>query len=578
MCIIETKTYTQDDGTQRSIETTRRCSRAPAARLCSRVERRNVTQRRIVETRPSAEPSSSDGLLVTEGRDGRQRTYRDLSRRSNQRGSDMRRSNTTSGRSPADSPSTPSSSSSYVEVRPSVPTPPPAAPGFDVRRTPSYPPTLPPETTASIGSDGTAVYERPPSLEMPRARVNERPNTSRGVRRPSISSTTAEVDDDDEPTTASRPVERSRRPSLSVNTADIRRPNTMSSSGTSSPGLSSLPRVGSQRRDSTTRPSASNRPSMSEEDVRAREAARIAAAQRRSQQSREAQLQRQDDEERRQAQLDLNRAAARERARAAARQPVAPDDTPRPRARAASPQPRPAPRRPSPARETSDEYRERHRQQTAATLAGETATADRQARIDSELAQMARERAAAERRSLEQEAQQRADRRYADDQLRADEAARARFREARYNNSPSSSRPSSSRRTTLDSMTYATSPASGSRSPLSARSYNPSYGTVRIHQDASSGRDLVRPSSSRNSTTIRERGEDVIAREQARAEMEDLSLAEGFDDRVDVFDDDDDDDYTMDFRAEALRRRKSKRAQRDAGEADRRERRRDVYP
>ena len=76
------------------------------------------------------------------------------------------------------------------------------------------------------------------------------------------------------------------------------------------------------------------------------------------------------------------------------------------------------------------------------------------------------------------------------------------------------------------------------------------------------------------SPTIRKHGEDVIAREQAQAAMEDLRLAEGYDERVNVFDDE---DYTMDFRTAGLRRLESKRAQRHSGEANRHERRREFY-
>lgn len=499
MCIIERKTYLLFDGRQEIVETTRRCPRAVGSHLCRHIDRR-TSQPQVVETRPSSgrpsiDSTPSDGVIITEGFNGRQRIYRDLSKRSSN-SSSIRRSTTMSDRSPISTPSS-ASSPSYVEVKPSAPTPPPAAAGFPFpeRTRAPYPPVLPPAPGRIITEAGTAVYDHPPSLELPRAFDNERPSSTGRERRASVSSTRAEVD---EPS-SSRP---RRRPSIKIDTG-IRPPTTSSSPSVDSPRLSDLPRVSSLRRDSG-------------KEVPRRDSRK--ADRQRSYSDRQRRTERdsrRQDEDDRQARLERERLGESDR-RQSAREALA---------RAAS--------------------RERHRQAAAAALEGQQRDDDpiQQAR-DAELAQMARERADAARRHESDNTP-----RYVDDQLRRD-ADRARYQATR--NSPVNYSP---RRLTGETFTPASPPISA-RSPIPARSslYQPI-----VHQY---------PSARRNSNTFRERGDDVIAREQARgaaAATERLTNALGRMSVEEPYDDDGYDlvdDYYVDESEEQRRRRRAEERER----------------
>ena len=472
MCIIERKTYIYP-GEERTVETPRRCPRASGSRLCNRVDYKSVQPVRVVEASPSKDfNNSSDGVIVTEGRDGRHRVYRDLSKRSSN-SSSIRRSNTMSDRSPISTPSS-ASSPSHVEVKPEAPTPPPAAPGFpfpERTRMPYPPPLSPLDPGMIVTPDGTAVYDRPPSLDSPRAVDNERPRTSHADRRSSVSSTTAEVDDSVEPG-PSRP--KYRGPGISIDTTF--RPSTSSSSlSFESPGLSNLLRVSSLRRDSvreTPRRDSRRKPERRRTDSDHQHCQSRAEEDRRRRQDEE------EEEEERQARIERGRLAESDRRQSA---------------------------RVEMAREAS---RERHRQETAAALEGSQRDFLEEDPIElqreAELAQMARERAATTARQRDSDQAQR----HADDQLRSDADAHAQYYGARDLGSPRASLP---RRTTRDSYTFVPSPTLSARSPFSGT------GQPVIHQHISA--------RSRDSQTIRERGEEVIAREQARAATERLGSA-----------------------------------------------------
>nr|OQO17722.1 hypothetical protein B0A51_15536 [Rachicladosporium sp. CCFEE 5018] len=230
MCIIEQKTYVNSDGQQSTYETTRRCRDAAPGRLCSNVQQRKAQTAKIIETKPSTAASSSgssDGLLVTQAKDGSERRYHDLSRQSSLKET-VRRSNTTGGRNSVEATSSPSI------VRPSTR---PTLPKSSIRRSATpHPSTQPPSAEAAITPEGTAVYDRPPSLEMPRASENER----RRSHNVSFTSSTAPASDyRTEERTPAR-----KRPSLSVDTT-----GRSSSSPGSTPGLSRLPTVRTLRDD-----------------------------------------------------------------------------------------------------------------------------------------------------------------------------------------------------------------------------------------------------------------------------------------------------------------------------------------
>lgn len=497
MCIIERKTYIYPDE-RRVVETTKPCPRAVGSRICNHVQRRSVEAIRVVETTPTRDndDTSSDGVIVTEGRDGRQRVYRDLSKRSSNNSS-VRHSRTMSDRSPVSPPSS-TSSPAYVEVKPPpAPTPPPAAQGFPAlerTRAPYGPPTSPPDPKRIITSDGTAIYDRPPSLELPRASDNERPTTADRERRSSVSSTTAEIDETDEPGPSRPPL---RRPNISIDTT--LRPSTSSSSpSVESPGLSNLPRLSNLRRDSGK--------DVPKRDSRTKPERRRTYSDRRDRSSRIEQDRRLQEETDRLVRIERERLAAAERRRST-QDPLA-----------------------------DEASRERHRQEAAAALEGQHNREEDEIELNrnADLNQMARERAASSARRRESDQAQR----YVDDQLRRDADARARYQSGSDRGSPLP------RRLTGENISYTVS-------PLSARS--PSRRTQPVlHQYPSTRR--------RDSQTIRDRGEDVIAREQARAASERMNTAFGGMTVEDRYDDDEyelvDDYYVSEGQDRRRRRRR----------------------
>lgn len=560
MCVVEKKTYLRGDGHREEVEITRRCHRATGSRLCDRVEQHGAGQASKVDRKAGASRGSGDGYLVTEGQDGRERIYRDVTRRSSKRASiSIRRSGTTTDRPSMGSPSSASSPStySYVEVRPSAPSPTPAAagiPGLERERRPWSGAT---DSDRVITQDGAAIYDRPPPLDMPRSRDNERRTRFVSPERDRQSSISSTMTDLDEPEVVEPP---RRRPSIKVNTSA--RPPMRSSPTTSSPGLSQLPRVSHLRNDSA-REIPDYRPQYDSRDSRGR---------------------RQESMDDRQAQLERERLAETERRQEARNVEYAARETSRERRehhrrktaaalegerRAVS---REEARRSAEhaALEASRERRELHRRETAAALEGERRAVSRQEQLEAELAQMERERAAAEQRKRDAEA---ATRRAEEEEWRGAEP-RPRYYETRTSTSPRVSR-----RMTGEDGSY--SPYAGPSS-LPARSAMPgSGGGVTVHQH--------QYPPGRRESTISARGAKVIAREQARAGMEEraqrasrpLSGAMGSlhigDDRdgAGLMEDEMDEVYYLE---EGLRTQESRRMRRDADRAGRKREFWDRYP
>ncbi|KYG46527.1 hypothetical protein M433DRAFT_198168 [Acidomyces richmondensis BFW] len=444
MCLLETKVYIHPDGYREITETTRPCSQATSISLCRRVERRRVEEHaRVVGRRPRLDQRESDGLIVTEGRDGAQRVYRDITRRYGMRNLNRGRANT-SKRSSLETPP-PSPTASYFVNRPQAPSaPPPLSPGkYQVPSAMPYMAGEMNEPDETIGPDGTAIYASPPPLDLPRARENERYARivePREAHRPSsLEFSVSPHESIPAPSSSSHP----RRHSFRVNkSAEESSP---SAGSPSSPGLSQLPKVGSARHDS------------------AQDISRPGILRRESQKDHAARLQREEDE--RQAQLERDRLAESERRQEARRNAQ-----------------RNAQRT---ARDASQESRERHRREAAAALEGERQETDRLEKLEAEYAQMECERAAAEQRRRDSD--------LAAQMYEANEQFRREARAQVYRNR---SNPHSSRRMTNESYTPFTS------SPLRAQH------TVQVRNPPS----LL----SRNSASMRLRGEDVIAREQAR--------------------------------------------------------------
>ncbi|KAK1069191.1 hypothetical protein LTR12_004733 [Friedmanniomyces endolithicus] len=404
MCVIERRTYQHSSGREEIHERVRRCRRAVGTSICADADTRVVEQATLVERRPDVDRVDPEALLVTEGFNGRRNVYREIDTRSGRRRS-VRRSNTTPSPFASSSSRSSASYASYVERRPEAPSPPRAAP--------SVPLSADTGPTRTLRADGTAVYDRPPSLDFPRALDNERRTRlvePGEIRRSPASSIMSEVDE------ADTVIRIPRRPSISVNTTRLS-PAT-SSPTASSPGLSQLPRLGHSRHDS----------------------ARDVTAHRSQRESFEDRQRRWLLEDEQQAQLERDRLA---------------ETTRRQQAR-------------------EDSSRDRHRAEAIAILEGQVQqqrnTPSRlrrsQTLLDAELAQMARERAETATRQS-----------YAGDRLQRD-ADLAR----------------------LDQPQRLMNVA-----PLSARSHPYS---VAIHQHP----------DTRLEDTLEERGEAVIAREQARAQ------------------------------------------------------------
>lgn len=347
MCVIEHKKYIDSDG-ERTVPRQIPCRRATETHLCDLVEHRDVGPIYLVKAAPREtqdwakakarkRSESSSNVVVTEGFNGRRVVYRDLSKRSSNNSS-VRGSSIMSDRSPESS----ASSTSYVDVRPKAPTPPSAASGspyIEAVRSPllpAVPPTSPPDPTRIVTPEGTAIYDRPPSLELPRAVNNERIRRTEPARQTSASSMKAEVDVTPETPTLSK---KFRKPNITIDTSA--RP-----SGSSLPAA--YPRASILRRESQreTCRRDSKQPERSANEERQRRA--------------EYERQRQE-EDHYQAQLERLRLSASDR-RQAAREERAPES-----------------------------LRERHRREAEQALTGQR-DSSLQSNIAAEMEQMARER------------------------------------------------------------------------------------------------------------------------------------------------------------------------------------------
>nr|POE87718.1 hypothetical protein CFP56_10947 [Quercus suber]POF00906.1 hypothetical protein CFP56_20854 [Quercus suber] len=190
MCITDRKTYLHPDGSRSTVESTRRCRNAVGARLCDAAQVRETQSARLVERVPRASPrDDSTGEFETEGFNGRKIVYRPVTGVTT--GSTSKRSSlrpTTSGSSPSSLGSQYSPGASYVEVRPSPPTPSSAASSSHKRVSFKY------GSTPAVGQTSTASHGSPSSPDLPRVHHEERhPYLSPSAE--SISSTSATVND-----------------------------------------------------------------------------------------------------------------------------------------------------------------------------------------------------------------------------------------------------------------------------------------------------------------------------------------------------------------------------------------------
>lgn len=231
MCVVEQKTYYEADGSPKSFERIRRCEYAVGSGTCPNVTRSFA---RIVETKP--ESYSKADIVVTEN-NGHTRVYRDLSRRSS-----LKHKSTTTkrteGRSSLDNNR--AAPSLRFKSRRESPISRSTTPNSAPPRMSSFPQEPHYDRDVHFTTNGTAVYDLPPSLSMPRAMMNERQTTNPPPRRVSFTKSTAGD------TEADQSVPR-RPPNLSLNPD---RRGTTPPPIRSSPGLSRIPSIRHKRTDS----------------------------------------------------------------------------------------------------------------------------------------------------------------------------------------------------------------------------------------------------------------------------------------------------------------------------------------
>jgi hypothetical protein len=222
MCVVEQKTYYQPDGSQKAFDRVHRCDTAnqPGAPVCSNATRTSGAAR-IVEIKPETTTSSSqkkDEVVIDNN--GRTRIYRDIGRRSSHKHK-TGHSKRSDDRSSLDG--RPSAFDTFKTRQPS-PVSRPTTPSSAPPRMDSFPPTIRSEPSVRVNRSGTAVYDLPPPLNMPRASENERRKVS------------FEHDSADRPRFERRP---ERRPSLKVHIGGPRSGDVPPMK--LSPGLSRLP-------------------------------------------------------------------------------------------------------------------------------------------------------------------------------------------------------------------------------------------------------------------------------------------------------------------------------------------------
>jgi hypothetical protein len=260
MCVVEQKTYYQSDGSQKAFDRVHRCDIAnqPGAPVCTNATRTSAAAR-IVEIKPETTASSSlkKDEIVTD-HNGRPRIYRDIHRRSSHKHK-TGHSKRSDDRSSLDGH--PSTSDTFKTRQPS-PVPRPTTSSSAPPRMDSFPPTIRSEPSVRVNRSGTAVYDMPPSLSMPRASENERPKVS------------FDNDRADRPRFERRP---ERRPSLKVHIEGPRSADVPSMK----PGLSRLPSLrGTHKRTDSAHDHPPRNPSpirTTDREYAVREAAREAS-------------------------------------------------------------------------------------------------------------------------------------------------------------------------------------------------------------------------------------------------------------------------------------------------------------
>lgn len=248
MCIVEREIYIQPTGARQVIETERPCRNATATRLCNNVDHRQIQRSYTGTNTPSPAREKQDDLIITEGRDGAERVYREVTGRLRRRRSKTHRHSASSSGTPISSADSLSVSSpsrySTVEVRPAGSSP----------RMPSWDHPLREQTTDRRSTErhgSTTQTEKPshiipPSVKSSRPATNEGNHSPSGPERSQPKSTPNRIPPDRYPPHIDI---QPRRFSLQPQT-ELRIPSPTTTPIISSPGLSNLPELRHRRNDS----------------------------------------------------------------------------------------------------------------------------------------------------------------------------------------------------------------------------------------------------------------------------------------------------------------------------------------
>lgn len=185
MCVVEREIYVQPTGARKIIETERPCRNATATRLCNTVDHRQIRRSYTGISTPSPAREKHDDLIITEGRDGTERVYREVTGRHRRRSSRTgRHSASPSGTalSSQESLSMPSLSRySTVEVKPAALSP--RTRSWDLPQREQTPDRRANERHRSMTLEEKPSYDIPPSLKSRRPATKEGNNSSSGAER-----------------------------------------------------------------------------------------------------------------------------------------------------------------------------------------------------------------------------------------------------------------------------------------------------------------------------------------------------------------------------------------------------------
>lgn len=248
MCVVEREIYVQLTGARQIIETERPCRNATATRLCNKVDYRLVQKSYTGLNMPSPRRDRHDDLIVTEGRDGTERVYREITGRHRRRNSRTSRHSASSSGTPISSEDSLSVSSpsrySTVEVKPAAVSP--RIRSWDLPQRDRTPDRRVNQGHRSKTPEDKNTSDFSPFQKNPRVATNERikpPNNSERTHRTSNPNHISPPKSP--PHTDTKPLRSSLKPQT-----ELKIPSPMTSPIIASPGLSNLPELRHRRDDS----------------------------------------------------------------------------------------------------------------------------------------------------------------------------------------------------------------------------------------------------------------------------------------------------------------------------------------